>query len=256
MSVLRSRGNPRVKRWAKLARDGRLRRRECRALIEGAHLLEAFLDGGGMPLALLVSEPASAEIDSLVKKAGATPIVVSEPVLRAIADADTPQGVLAEIALPEVRAPEGADRAFLEGIQDPSNVGAIIRSAAAFGIGEVVLDRSCADPWSPRALRAGMGGHFRLAIRQAERLDAELAAFRGTLVCTAPRDGQSLDAAKLEGPLGWLLGAEGQGVSEAAARRAKVRVAIPMARGMESLNVAAAAAILFYRGFSRRAAGS
>jgi TrmH family RNA methyltransferase len=251
MSALRSRENPRVKRWAKLARDARLRRRECRALIEGAHLLAAFLDGGGMPLALVVSETTTQEISGLVKKLGVEPIVVSDAVLRAIADTDAPQGVLAEIAIPGARETEG-DLVFLEGVQDPGNVGAIIRSAAAFGIGAVVLDQACADPWSPKVLRAGLGGHFRLFIRQVAGLTPELAAFRGTLVSTAAHGGLQLENAALDGRLGWIFGAEGRGISEQSARHAKLQVAIPMAAGMESLNVAAAAAICLYRGFSKR----
>jgi len=248
MSVLRSRDNPRVKRWAKLMRDARLRRRECRALIEGAHLLAAFLDSGGVPLALVVSE--SQEISNLVKKVGVAPIVVSDAVLRAIADVETPQGVLAEITIPAPREADG-DVVFLEGVQDPSNVGAIIRSAAAFGIGEVVLDQACADPWSPRALRAGMGGHFALSVRQQARL--ELNGFDGTLVCTVVRGGTALDKAGLTGRLGWLFGAEGQGVSAEAARHTRLKVNIPMASATESLNVAAAAAICFYDAARRRA---
>ena len=66
-------------------------------------------------------------------------------------------------------------------------MGAIVRSAAAFGVARVVLDRACADPWSPKSLRAGMGGHFALAIEVAVKLGSELQAFKGKLVCAVPR---------------------------------------------------------------------
>jgi TrmH family RNA methyltransferase len=140
---------------------------------------------------------------------------------------------------------------FLEGIQDPSNVGAILRSAAAFGAGEVVLDRACADPWSPRALRAAMGGHFKLAVRQVGELEEAIAGFSGKLLCTVPTTGISIGKADLDGRLGWLFGAEGKGVSEKLARRAAVKVTITMAPGNESLNVAAAAAICLHETFVR-----
>ncbi len=148
-----------------------------------------------------------------------------------------------EISIPPAKKSEG-DTVFLEGVQDPGNVGAIIRSAAAFGIGEVVLDQACADPWSPRALRAGMGGHFALSVRQQARL--ELNTFNGTLVCTVVRGGTALDKADLQGRLGWIFGAEGQGVSPEAAQHTDLKVTIPMIDGAESLNVAAAAAICLY----------
>jgi TrmH family RNA methyltransferase len=148
------------------------------------------------------------------------------------------------------------DTVFLEGVQDPANVGAILRSAAAFGVRTVVLDRACADPWSPKALRAGMGGHFALRVRQTDALSDDLKAFDGRLVCTVPRDGEPLRAAGLRGRLGWIFGGEGQGVSETAARHAAVKITIPMAAGAESLNVAAAAAVCLYEAFSKPAAKS
>jgi len=183
-------------------------------------------------------------------------VVVSDSLFRLIADADSPQGVAAEIAIPGPKKAARGPVVFLEGVQDPGNVGAIMRSAAAFGIGEAVLDQGCADPWSPRALRAGMGGHFRLSVRQVASLGGELDAFDGTIICTLARGGQPLRSAALQGRLGWVFGAEGRGVSEALAARADLKVTIAMQAGMESLNVAACAAVCLYEGFSRPAAGS
>ena len=141
--IIRSRDNARVKRWAKLARDGRLRRTERRVIIEGPHLLAAALAAGIKPVAVLATEAALArpEIAALARQS--TPTVLSSSAFAAIADAETPPGIAAEIALPELR--RDGPSVFLEGVQDAGNVGTIIRSAAAFGAGEVVLDRQCAD---------------------------------------------------------------------------------------------------------------
>lgn len=257
MSLLSSRDNPKVKRWMKLARDARYRRSEKRMLIEGPHLLAAALQHGHKPLAVLATEEgaSNSEIKDLIARTGVAPVLLSKDVFGAIADAQTPQGVAAEIALAE-GARKAGDAVFLERVQDPANVGAIIRSAAAFGLVQVVLDRECADPWSPKALRAGMGGHFELSVRHAESLAKELAAFRGTLVCTVPKGGQKLAEARLARPIGWLFGGEGAGLSEETIRRALVSVTIPMTGSTESLNVAAAAAVCFHEAFSRSAAGS
>ena len=143
MSVLTSKDNPKVQHWRKLAEDARYRRAEKRALIEGPHLLEAALQHGCKPIAVLATPEAKVA-------ASLKPVLLSEGVFRSIVDAETPQGVAAEIAIPE-RKPGSALRVFLEGVQDPRNVGAIIRTAAAFGVGRVVLDKACADPWSPRS---------------------------------------------------------------------------------------------------------
>jgi len=258
MSVLRSRDNPRIRRWSRLARDTRFRRRERRALLEGPHLVAALLTQGFAPLAVLASEAGVSrdEISQLIKKIQLTPVVLSEGLFRSIVDTKNPPGIAAEIAIPSQKPKRSQTTVFLEGVQDPSNVGAIMRSAAAFGVDTVVLDRACADPWSPKALRAGMGGHFSLQIRETKDLKAELERFEGRVLCAVPRGGVTLGDANLGGKLGWLFGAEGQGVSEATSRRASQKVTIPMADGSESLNVAASAAICLYAAFSRRAAGS
>jgi TrmH family RNA methyltransferase len=258
MSLLSSTDNPKVKRWAKLASDARYRRAEGCALIEGPHLLEAALQHGLKPLAVLATErgAAKAEVARLIDRSGVKPVLVAEGVFRHVVDTETPQGVAAEIAIPDIRPPAGAVRVFLEGVQDPSNVGAIVRSAAAFGVGRVVLDKACADPWSPRALRAGMGGHFALSIKIKEDLSAQLNAFKGHLLCTVPRDGMPLAEADLTGRIGWIFGGEGRGLSEETLRQVPLRVTIPMAGASDSLNVAAAAAICLHETFSRSGAGS
>jgi TrmH family RNA methyltransferase len=248
VSVITSRENPKVKRWAKLASDARFRRTEGRVLIEGPHLLAAALQHGYKPLAVLATEEGAAndEIGALIRESGVRPVLLSRSVFRMVADSQTPQGLAAEIAIPEPKTSDGRVTVFLEGVQDPSNVGAIVRSAAAFGVARVVLDRACADPWSPKSLRGGMGGHFALAIEVADKLGSELQAFKGKLVCAVPRGGLPLGEADLTGELGWIFGGEGAGLTEETVRSAALRVSIPMSRGSESLNVAAAAAICLY----------
>lgn len=256
MSVLSSRDNPRVRRWTRLARDPRLRRKEGRALIEGPHLLAAALEHGCRPLAVIATEEgvADAEISRLIGQSGIRPVLLTKGVFRSVVDAESPRGLAAEIAIPPAKAAGGSTTVFLEGVQDPSNVGAIVRSAAAFGVGRVVLDQACADPWSPKALRAGMGGHFALQVSEAKDLAAEIEAFKGTVACTVPRGGVTLGEALLDRNLAWIFGGEGRGLSDETMRRADLRVTIPMAAGTESLNVAAAAAICLYQSFSKSAA--
>jgi RNA methyltransferase, TrmH family len=250
VSSLTSKDNPKVKRWIRLAGDARYRRTEKRALIEGPHLLAAALQQGIRPVTVLVTEEGAAnpEIAAMLP---ANPVVLGKGVFRAIVASDTPQGVAAEIGIPSSPARGAGLTVFLEGIQDPANVGAILRSAAAFGIGRVVLDRACADPWSPRALRAGAGGHFALAIAETSDLAAEIEVLKGTVACTVPRGGMSLADAPLDRAVAWIFGAEGGGLSDATIGRADLRVTIPMAPNTESLNVAAAAAICLYASFSR-----
>lgn len=248
MSALTSRDNPKVRYWAMLAKEARYRRTEKRALIEGPHLLAAALERGCNPVAVLATERAAAdvEIGGLIARCGSRAVLLSESLFNSISDVETPQGIAAEIEIPDEGGADDVATVFLEGVQDPSNVGAIIRSAAAFGLGRVLLDRDCADAWSPKALRAGMGGHFALRVYETGRLAALMDAFKGTLACAVPRGGVPLCEATLNRPMGWIFGAEGQGLREETLRKVALRVTIPMAEGTESLNVAAAAAICFY----------
>ena len=258
MTVLRSRDNPRVKRWARLVGDNRTRKREGRVLIEGPHLVAAALGRGLQPVDILLTEEALTvdENQRLMARVKKAPVVVSQAVLRAIVDAETPQGIAAELEIPDLSSPRQSDVVFLEGIQDAGNVGAILRSATGFGIGRVVLDKGCADAWSPKVLRAGAGAHFALHIRQVSALAEDLEKFQGRVICTVPRGGISLRDADLSGRLGWIFGAEGAGASSAAQGRAALKVRIATHPGIESLNVATAAAICLYQGFNRPGAGS
>lgn len=251
MSVIASRDNPRVRRWRGLTRDTRERRKARRAIIEGENLIAAFLQSGNTVESLMLAKSAASrpEFVELARKSGQSPTVLADTVFRSIVDIETPAGIAAEIAIPPVTAVLKSARAcvFLDAIQDAGNVGAILRSAAAFGIPRAVLGKGCADAWSPKVLRAAAGAHFSMGVAEDADLAAAIDDFGGKMVCTVPRGGVAIFNADLSGRIGWLLGAEGQGVSEALAARASLKISIPMQGGTESLNVAAAAAICFYQ---------
>jgi len=250
MTFIASRDNARVRRWRGLVRDVRERRKQQRAVIEGEKLIAAFLQSGRSVESLILSKTGAnrSEFAALAARSGKSPTLVTDSVFKSIADTGSPAGIAAEIALPasglDLMASGGC--VLLEGIQDAGNVGAILRSAAAFGIADAVLGRGCADAWSPKVLRAAMGAHFSMRIAESADLAAEIARFRGKVLCTVPRGGAALATADLSGRVAWLFGAEGQGVSEALAALASLKVSIPMPGAAESLNVAAAAAICFY----------
>jgi TrmH family RNA methyltransferase len=234
-------------------RDARERRSRKRALIEGEHLVVACLDAGWKLEALLMSRSAVSRFEGLERRAGPA-VVLADAVFRSIADTEAPTGIAAEIALlasgTDLSRAQGC--VFLEGVQDAGNVGTILRSAAAFGIGHAVLGPGCADAWSAKVLRAGMGAHFAMAIEEHADLAEAIERFGGRLLCTVAQSGTALQAADLSGRVGWLFGAEGRGVSAALAARSAQRVTIPMPGGAESLNVAAAAAICLYETTRRR----
>jgi len=229
-------------------------------MIEGAHLLAEYLERVGPPITILAAESASErpEAAELIRRSRLAPVVLADNVFRTIADTESPAGLAAEIRIPEARADLAQSMlcVMLEGVQDAGNVGAILRSAAAFGARTAVLSKGCAEAWSPKVLRAGMGAHFRLEITQEADLPGALSAFGGKAVCAVPRDGTPLHRADLSGRIAWIFGAEGKGISEALSARASLQVSIPMPGGVESLNVGSAAAICLYETFRQKTLAS
>lgn len=135
---------------------------------------------------------------------------------------------------------------LLEAMQDPGNLGSIFRSAAAAGANDIYLSDGCADAWSPKVLRAAMGAHFLLRIHEQSDLRVVARAFSGKVVATTLKAETSLYRAQLTGPVAFLFGNEGAGLSEAVLQGTTEQISIPMPGGIESLNAAAAAAVCFF----------
>jgi TrmH family RNA methyltransferase len=257
---LSSRDNPRLKALAALARHRSARREIGQTLLDGPHLIGCALDAGVALLDVCVSESGctNPEILALLARLPeeAAPICVPDALFARLSPVDTPTGILACIALPLPDAKGVEERetfVILDAIQDPGNLGSILRSAAAAGIRRVWLTPGCAQAWSPRTLRAGMGAHFRLSIH--EQIDAikELAVYQGKVVAAGVHEkSRKFFDADLHGPVAWLFGAEGQGVSPALLARADEILTIPMREGIESLNVGAAAAVCLFEQMRQR----
>ena len=254
MATLQSRDNPRVKRWQRLVRDARARHDEGRAMLEGLNAVEGWLRARGAPVALVLTETAAA-LPGVRALGISQPVLVSDAVMKAIADTPSPQGVLAEIEIPVAATNLAASPGcvFLDALQDAGNLGTILRTALAFGVRDVVLGPGCVDAWSPKVLRAAAGAHAGIRIEEPRSLVEAMARFGGKVHCTVPRGGIELAQADLGGRTGWLFGAEGRGVGADLLAAASSHVSIPMAREAESLNVAACAAICLYETARRRA---
>jgi TrmH family RNA methyltransferase len=255
-----SRDNPRIKLFAALAASARDRREYGQTLLDGVHLLDCALAAGVPLLEICVSESGyeNAEIAALFARlpAGVKSVCVPDKLFSRLSTVDAPTGIVARI-VPPVFAPEqtaaAATVVVLDAIQDPGNLGTILRTAAAAGIVSVWLTPGCAQAWSPKTLRAGMGAHFRIHISEQVDALAQLERYAGKVLATGVgAKARSLFEADLRGPLAWLFGAEGQGLSPALLARADEMLNIPMAAGVESLNVGAAAAVCLFEGLRQR----
>ncbi|MDI1300550.1 MAG: RNA methyltransferase [bacterium] len=249
MEIIRSRQNPLIKQLIKLAESRRERQKQHQTVLIGTHLVESALHAGWALEKLLVCEGEEQrdEIATLLQSRAAPTLMLERALFAEIEQTPSTTGLLALVAIPVT--PAISRKGFcllLEGVQDPGNVGSILRTAAAAGVDQVWLTSGCADVWSPKVLRAGMGAHFLLPLIEHINLQDALAEFSGNIAVTTLEAANSLYAADLRGDLVLALGSEGGGVSDSLLHQATQRLQIPMRQEVESLNVAAAAAICLF----------
>ncbi len=236
-----SRDNPLLVRLRKLVTDAAGYRRAGEVWIEGEHLCAAYAQRDGV-----------AALRKLANTAASVTIVPDALMVGLSAlDSPPPLGFVLPWSASAVIQPL-APSVVLDRLQDAGNVGAVLRSAAAFGLTQVLALKGTAALWSAKVLRAGMGAHFGLHL--VEGLDEPaLSALQLPLVATSSHAAQALHELTLPWPCAWVMGHEGQGVSSALQMRCKLTVRIPQPGGEESLNVAAAAAVCFYESARQRA---
>jgi TrmH family RNA methyltransferase len=256
---IQSRQNPRLREVARLIASSRDRRKAQRCVLEGTHLIGVYCDRHGAPETLVVVDDVAErpEIAQLIARVPPSRVLaVARALFTEIATMPPEVGALAVVASPHLTtAAPGRFCLLLEDLQDPGNVGTMLRTAAAAGVDQVVLSRHCAFAWSPKALRAGQGAHFLTTIVEDVALEAWSRDFRaqgGRVVATVVRDGESLYASNLVGRIAIAIGNEGSGLSAALLACADLRVSIPMAPGSESLNAAAVAAIVLFESLRQR----
>ena len=254
MQIITSPQNKRVKYIKSLQTKARLRRSEKKLLLEGDRLIWDALRSGGKPqLALYAPATADYDLVAALQNRHCELLPVSEAVLAHISDTKQAPGILVVFHMPVPPLPKQPARVLiLDAIRDPGNLGTILRSAAAAGAHIAILAPECADPYSAKVLRAGMGVHFRLPIAEASW--REIRAFcAGLKVYSADAGGQRpYTAIDWRQPWALALGNEASGISADARRMSQTSVAIPMSRTTESLNVATAAAVILFEAKRQR----
>ncbi|HEU4850725.1 MAG TPA: RNA methyltransferase [Telluria sp.] len=253
MKSVTSRDNPAYKELKHLATSSQARRKAGRTLLDGVHLCQSYLDLRGSPLHCIVSDDALAnpEVAAIVARCEQAHVHVTslpEALYGALSQVEHGVGVLFLIDSPHRETPGAltVNSVLLDNVQDPGNVGSILRSAAAAGVKQVFCAPGTAFCWSPKVLRAAMGAHFVLDIFENVELE-ELV--RGAGIPVLATSGYAKDRiydVDLRGPVAWVFGHEGQGVSDQLLGLASRTVVIPHLGKVESLNVAACAAVCFF----------
>lgn len=259
MKFIASPQNDTVKTLARLVDKPAERRRAGVVVLEGLHLLDACLDRHDDVRQVLVRDDAldHPEVAALLRRlpASCERLALAPAALKKLSSLASPPEIIAVAGLPPSRRPADPSCLLLEDVQDPGNLGTILRTAAAAGVFTVYLSAGCADVWSAKVLRAGMGAHFVLDIVENADLADVLGRFAGKRLVTHLAATQSLYQLELSGPCAFVFGNEGAGVSETLAALAQDKVLIPMPGEAESLNVAVAAAVCLFERVRQRAGG-
>lgn len=258
MKLITSAQNEQLKHLSKLLSQSKARRQCGQTVLEGVHLLQSYLEAGGKPEQVYLPESKAnhQEIRSIV---GQLPVSlmtwVSNEALAKITSLTDSDDVMTLIDIPqEQNWPRQGDCVVLECVQDPGNVGTIIRSAAACAMPHLILSQDSADVWSPKVLRAGMGAHFLLNIHSRVPMGQWLAEYQDTVWATAlgNHNNFNLYDMNLRTPAAWVFGNEGNGISAEVLEKVSASVKIPMLGQTESLNVAMAATICLFEQMRQR----
>lgn len=234
--IIQSRTNPKVKAMAAL-KDKKFRRLRGEYLVEGVKMVDECLSAGCKVISVMCTEEYAQRF--------AAADIVSREVFAAVSDEKSPQGVLASVELPQTRLRPPKGRCLLlDGLQDPGNVGTIVRTANAAGYTDLYLI-NCADPFSPKAVRASMSGVFFVNIMQGNEEEV-LSVLRGIPLVCADMDGESAYDFAPPPVFCLCIGSEGSGLGNAVRAAADHVVGLPMRPTCESLNAAVSAGILMY----------
>jgi TrmH family RNA methyltransferase len=251
MKRISSTANPGFKALRELVDSSRERKQSGLSILDGIHLVQAYQGGVGVPEEVWISETGleNNEIKQLLKSIPSSRILLlSDGLFAQLSQVVTPTGIVAIVKTPRPRpVPAQLESCvLLEDLQDPGNLGSVLRTAAAAGVRHILLSKTSVHAWSPRVLRAGMGAHFMLDIHEQADLVAVAKGFKGQVIATRRGAAKSLYACDLAGNVALLFGNEGGGLSRSLRSAASMEVSIPMPGKVESLNVAAAVAVCLY----------
>ena len=244
--VISSRGNQHFKHLKKLNESPRYRHEVQQTILDGMHLIESYAECFGSPDSIALIE--GGHIDQIASYLNENTQVLEFPagLFSEIAPVISPTGILASINIPHLEPPKKQNCILLlEDIQDPGNLGSILRSASASGVDLVFLSDHCADLWSPKVLRGGQGAHFHLPCIEKANFSDITKIFTGKIFATT-LSGKSIFQEDLKGPVAFIFGNEGNGIHSETMRLTSHSIHIPMEKGIESLNVSAAVSVCLY----------
>lgn len=249
IQTISAKDNPKLKQLRSVLEQASARKKLAQTVLEGAHLLESYLQQQQQPLAVFTTEQGfhHHENQTALAQLDCPIYLLPEHLYQQLSTLKHSTPLMASIALPSPPATwqRRQDCLILDRIQDPGNVGTLLRTAGATGVRQIITTEGTASIWSPRVLRAAMGAHFSLTIFESVDYSHILSGFDIPLFATSSHRPQSIYQLDLRQPCVWILGNEGQGVHSSLLQQAQA-VTIPQPGGQESLNVAIAGAVCLF----------
>ncbi len=253
VKTISSRDNPQYKQIKQLTTSAQARRKLGKTVLDGVHLCDAWLDHCGTPELCVIADSARhhPEVIGIVERCtslGVDCLQLPEALFTPLSQVEHGIALLFIVPVPSMQATTliNTPTVLLDGLQDPGNLGSILRSAAAAGIRQVICGEGTAAAWSPKVLRAGMGAHFVLDIVEHADLSSLIADASVPVYATSSHAEASIYETALSAPCAWLFGHEGAGVSDKLIALVTKELSIPQQAHVESMNVAAAAAVCLF----------
>lgn len=253
MKQITSPHNEIFKNLKQLASSSKYRRRSNQTLIEGVHLCDSFLQHVGTPVMFAYTDKAkdNPEVSRLITRCmdmSVKGVLLGEDNFRQISNVESTVGIVFIVDMPRLESTGNLQKnaLLLEDIQDPGNMGTILRTAAAAGFEDVYVSKASVSVWSPKVLRAGMGAHFALRVYEGVDLADVVKDSEVPVMVTSLEATRSIYQHDLSGPHAWVFGNEGSGVSAELSSLATAKVIIPQSPKVESLNVAASVAVCLF----------
>ena len=249
MKKITSAQNPLVKKLVQLSEKQSFRNKQKMTIIEGVHLTAEWLKRFGAPDFCVISSSSkrSEEVESIIQKCeelNTETIELEAKIYSKISPVIEGVGVLFVVKIPENQSVDFCEDAIiLDRVQDPGNLGTILRSAVGFGVKQIICSKGTVSAWSPKVLRAGMGAHFKLQIFENQDLSKAISKIETPIFATSLQAEKSIYDKNFTTKTAWIFGNEGAGVSLELLSKVKNQVIIPQVGQIESLNVAMAATV-------------
>ena len=249
MKKISSAQNPLVKKLVQLSEKQSFRNKQKMTIIEGSHLTAEWLKRFGAPDFCVISSSSkrSEEVEAIIQKCEElnTEIIELEAkIYSKISPVIEGVGVLFVVKIPKNQGANFCeDSIILDRVQDPGNLGTILRSAVGFGVKQIICSKGTVSAWSPKVLRAGMGAHFKLQIFENQDLNGAISKVETPIFATSLQAKKSIYDENFTTKTAWIFGNEGAGVSSELLSKVKNQVIIPQVGEIESLNVAMAATV-------------